>query len=137
MPAFVDTNVLLYAVSSAPEEAEKTRAARDLLERADWRLSVQVLQEFYVNAVRKLAKPLSEQAALRFIQELTRAEPLAVDFTLMLRGIRIARRFRLSYWDGAIIAAAQLADCDRLYSEDLNHGQRYGSVSVVNPFLRA
>jgi predicted nucleic acid-binding protein len=137
MPAFVDTNVLLYAVSSAPEEADKSRVARRILEGGDWRLSVQVLQEFYVNAVRRIAAPLSERSALKFIQRLAQTKPLAVDLEMMLRGIRIARRFQLSYWDGAIVAAAEIAGCQTLYSEDLSHGQRYGAVCVVNPFAGA
>ncbi|MDN5862430.1 MAG: PIN domain-containing protein [Salinisphaera sp.] len=134
MPAFVDTNILLYAVSSAPEEATKTRVARSILEGADWRLSVQVLQEFYVNAVRKLARPLSERSAIRFIQRLSHTEPLPVDLALMLRGTRLANRYQLSYWDGAIIAAAHFSACEVVLTEDLNDGQRYGDVTAMNPF---
>lgn len=138
MPAFLDTNILLYAASSAGAEADKSSIARALLTRGDWRLSTQVVQEFYVNAVRKLAHPMSEKAALVFIHRITAIdEPIAVDLGVVLRGILLSNRYQLSYWDGAILAAAQLGGCDTLYSEDLNHGQHYGDVRVLNPFIAA
>ncbi|MDT0497394.1 PIN domain-containing protein [Algiphilus sp. W345] len=134
MPAFVDTNILLYAASTAPHEADKSRIARQILVEGNWRLSTQVLQEFYVNAIRKLTKPLSEAAALAFMQQVTRVQPVAIDLGIVLRGIHNARRYRISYWDGAIVAAAQMSGCEILYSEDLNHGQSYDQVRAVNPF---
>lgn len=134
MPAFLDTNILLYAVSTAPKELKKSQVARQLLAQEDWLLSTQVLQEFYVNAVRKLAQPLSDKAALSFIEQLTHKDPLPVDLAVVLRGIHNAKRHQISYWDGAIVAAAQLANCDFLYSEDLNHGQCYENLKVLNPF---
>ncbi|MGH8453284.1 MAG: PIN domain-containing protein [Nevskiales bacterium] len=134
MPAFVDTNILLYAASTVGREADKSRAARQILAAGNWRLSAQVLQEFYVNAIRKLAQPLSEKAALAFIERLVKVEPVAIDLGMVLRGIHLSKRYQLSYWDGAIVAAAQISGCETLYSEDLNHGQLYDEVRVVNPF---
>lgn len=133
--AFLDTNVLLYAVSSAPQEAHKRARARALLERNDWVLSVQVLQEFYVNAVRKLSRPLAPQAAESFIERLLVREPLAITADLLLAGTALSRRYRLSYWDGAIVAAAAVLRCHTLYTEDLQHGQSVAGVRIVNPFV--
>jgi predicted nucleic acid-binding protein len=134
-PVFLDTNVLLYAVTSAPQEVDKRDRARTLLEKEDWLLSVQVLQEFYVNAVRKIAQPLTPQAADRFIKRLLIRDPLPITSELMLAGVALSRRFRLSYWDGALIAAAKVLQCGMLYSEDLHHGQNFAGVQVINPFL--
>lgn len=132
---FLDTNVLLYAVSSAPREANKRACARALLEADDWALSVQVLQEFYVNAVRKIAKPLKPQSAENFIRRLLVRKPLAITSELLLAGAALSRRYRTSYWDSAIVAAAMVLGCDTLYTEDLQHGQRFAGVRIINPFL--
>lgn len=132
--AFIDTNVLLYAVSSAPQEAAKRDRARALLESENWTLSVQVLQEFYVNAVGKLARPLSREAAERFVRHIMTRDPLPITADLVLAGIAVTRRFRLSYWDAAIVAAAKILQCQILFSEDLQHGQDFGGVQVMNPF---
>jgi predicted nucleic acid-binding protein len=137
MPAFLDTNILLYAASTAAAEADKSSVARALLTQGNWRLSTQVVQEFYVNAVRKLAHPLSEKSALAFIKQITAIEPIPIDLGVVLRGIQLCKRYQLSYWDGAILAAAQLGGCETLYSEDLNHGQHYGDIRVLNPFIAA
>lgn len=132
---FLDTNVLLYAVSSAPPEADKRDRARELLEKESWTLSVQVLQEFYINAVSKLAQPLTPEAAVQFIQRLVVRQPLPITSELMLAGAALSQRFRLSYWDGAIVVAAKVLRCHTLFTEDLQHGQTFGDVRVVNPFL--
>lgn len=132
---FLDTNILLYAVSSAPQETEKRDRARALLERGGWTLSVQVLQEFYVNAIGKLAKPLTPETADRFIRRLAASGPLPITAELVLAGAALSRRFQLSYWDGAIIAAAKVLRCRTLFSEDLHHGQNFAGVRIVNPFF--
>lgn len=134
-PAFLDTNILLYAVSSAPLERDKRVRARALLESDDWLLSVQVLQEFYVNAVKKLFKPLTTEAAESFIRRLLLRDPLAITPDLLLAGIALSRRYCLSYWDGTILAAAAFLRCRTLYTEDLQHGQTCAGVRIVNPFL--
>jgi predicted nucleic acid-binding protein len=134
---FVDTNVLLYAVSTAPAEAAKAAAARRLLEADDLALSVQVLQEFYVQATRaSRADRLShEQAAL--LTESWLRFPVQETTVPLLRGaLEIRRRHRLSYWDAAIVEAARLLECDTLFSEDLAHGRTYEGVKVANPFRR-
>jgi predicted nucleic acid-binding protein len=132
---FVDTNVLLYAVSTAPGEASKTNVARGLLDADDLALSVQVLQEFYVQATRagRSGRLSHEQAAL--LVESWLRFPVQQTTVLLLRGaLEVRQRHRLSYWDAAIVEAARLLECDTLLSEDLAHGRAYEGVRVVNPF---
>lgn len=132
---FVDTNVLLYAVSDDPAEAHKRKRARDVLSEPELAVSVQVLQEFYFQATRPTrTKRLSSDRALRFLEPilLFRIQTLTPD--VFLDAVDISRRFQVSYWDGAIIAAARVLGCDAIYTEDLNPGQSYGAVRAVNPF---
>ena len=132
---FLDTNILLYAISTAAEEREKKELARKLVARDDYGLSVQVLQEFYVNATRPPHPALTHQAATEVIHELARAPVVAVDLSVMANALDLKARYRLSYWDAAVIAAAQALGATTLYSEDLSHGQDYDGVRVENPFL--
>ncbi|MCY4619111.1 MAG: PIN domain-containing protein [Chloroflexi bacterium] len=135
MPRFVDTNVLVYAVSSAPEEAEKQAAAQRLLGSVDLVLSVQVLQEFY-HQVTRPSRPgrLSHESAIQFVEELSKRFVLPVTVDLFRSATAISQRYQISYWDAAIIAAAEAMSCDAVYSEDLNAGQDYGGVQLINPF---
>ncbi len=131
---FLDTNVLVYAAVADRAATEKRQRALSLIERIHFALSAQVLQEFYVTVTRKLEAPLPAEQALAWIEQLEAFPCIAVDAALVKVGAEISERFRISYWDGAILAAAELAGADVLYSEDLNAGQRYGRVRVVNPF---
>ncbi len=131
---FLDTNVLIYAVSSSAEESAKKERALELIQHTDFGLSAQVLQEFYVNVTRKIADPLTPDVAVDFLDQFRRFPLVRTDYPLIVAGIEIALRYGISYWDGAIVAAAQALEASVLYSEDLNHGQEYGSVRVVNPF---
>jgi predicted nucleic acid-binding protein len=134
---FVDTNVLLYAVSMTPSEAAKARVARGILEADDLALSVQVLQEFYVQATRpgRSGRLSHEQAAL-LVEAWLRFRVLETTVALVRGALELRRRHRLSYWDAAIVEAARLLGCDTLVSEDLAHGRSYGGVRVVDPFRR-
>jgi len=134
---FVDTNVLLYAVSTAPAEGPKASAARRLLEADDLALSVQVLQEFYVQATRSSRKDrlTHEQAAL-LVEAWLRFPVQETTVPLMQAALETKRRHRISYWDAAVVEAARLLECDTLLSEDLAHGRSYDGVRVVNPFRR-
>lgn len=132
---FVDTNILLYGASVLPEDAEKRSQALSVLAEPDLALSVQVLQEFYHQATRPTRSArLSDDEALRFLEPLLglHVQPLTLD--LFRRAVAIAQRYRVSYWDGAILAAAGAAGCDVVYSEDLSAHQRYDNVQVLNPF---
>ena len=133
--AFLDTNVLIYAVSSAPAESAKKERALELISHADFGLSAQVLQEFYVNVTGKIALPLMPDEAVALLEQFRNFPVVWTDYPLIVAGIEVALRFGISYWDGAIIAAAERLGATTLYTEDLNHGQRYASVQAVNPFL--
>ena len=132
--SFLDTNVLIYAVSSSPAESEKKVKALELIQHADFGLSAQVLQEFYVNVTRKIARPLGADKAVALLEQFRSFPVVWTDYPLIVSGIEVALRFGISYWDGAIIAAAERLGAATLYTEDLNHGQRYGSVQAINPF---
>jgi predicted nucleic acid-binding protein len=133
--ALLDTNILLYAISSATDERAKRVIARELLAGDDYGLSVQVLQEFYVNATRSPRPALTHQAAVEVVRELARVPIVVMDLPLMERALKLKSRYQLSYWDAAIIAAAKILGAAILYSEDLGHRQIYDGVRVENPFL--
>ena len=132
---FVDTNVLLYALSTAPEEQEKARVARAILDEEDLALSVQVLQEFYVQATRP-SKPdrITHEQAVGLIDAWLRFPVQDGDVALMRAALDTSERFRISFWDAAVIEAARRLRCAIALSEDLSDGQDYGGVRVVNPF---
>jgi predicted nucleic acid-binding protein len=133
---FLDTNVLLYAVSTHPPEAEKTRAARELVQAADWAWSAQVAAEFIrASTSPRQPKPLVRAEARRWIETWMAFPMTAVDGTLVLEAVQIAERFQIGHFDAQILAAAKRMGCATVYSEDLNSGQDYGGVRVVNPFL--
>ena len=136
VPSFVDTNILIYAEDR--DAKEKHLVARDLiLELWDSRegvLSVQILQEFYVNATRKLKKPLSMNKARKIVEEYLAWTVVDNTGRILLDAIDLQRKAQLSFWDSLVVQAAIDAGCDKLYTEDLNAGQRIGSVVIVNPF---
>ena len=131
---FLDTNVVVYAASRLPEDAAKRAVALELISTAELGLSGQVLQEFYVTVTRKMKPPLGHDAALGWIEQLEEFPCAAIDASIVYQGAENSRLFQLSYWDGAILAAAERLGAAILYSEDLSHGQKYGSVTVINPF---
>ena len=134
--AFLDTNILVYAVTGDASQQAKRQRALEIIQVEDFAISAQVLQEFYVIVTRKLAEPLTPGQALEWIEELEVFPCVTTEVSLVKIAIEISVRYRTSYWDGAILAAAESICAPRLYSEDLNHGQRYGRVEVVNPFLQ-
>jgi predicted nucleic acid-binding protein len=133
---FVDTNVLVYAARPKNDEPEKSKIANMVIQNERFCVSVQVLQEFYVAAQKRYpgATPLSEGDAAEWVGWLEQFCEVVTDVFLVQQAIETARNFRISYWDAAIVAAAARAAAPVLYSEDLNHGQRYGAVQVMNPF---
>ena len=132
---FLDTNVLLYAVSSAPHEAAERDAARRILQEDNWGISVQVLQEFYVNATGKLRRTVPPQSTAPFIRLLLERPVVTTTPDLFMRAIEISRRYQISYWDAAIVAAAIQLGCRTLYTQDLNPGQMYEGVQATDPFV--
>lgn len=133
----VDTNILVYAASHSTEDEDKAHVARELLLRAGIGLSAQVLQEFIVVSTRKARVAWTIDDAIDWVETLEDFPCLPVDAALVRYGAELAVRYKISYWDGAILAAAHRLNAAVLYTEDLNHGQTYGSVRVVNPFLPA
>jgi len=134
---FVDTNVLIYAVDQA--DLQKQQAAQAwrqwLWETNRGRISFQVLQEFYVNAIKK---QLSAQAEIRKeIEDLMTWQPIPLDASVIARAWKIEDRYRISFWDSLIIAAARVADCRYLLTEDLQRGQELDGVMIVDPFVSA
>jgi len=135
---FVDTNVLLYALSTADDEREKARVAREILAGEDLGLSVQVLQEFYVQATRSTRSDrLSHEQAATLVEAFLRFPVQETTVALMRAGLETASRFGLSYWDAAIVEAARGLGCAVLLSEDMADGADYRGVRVVNPFAKA
>jgi predicted nucleic acid-binding protein len=132
---FVDTNVLLYAVSRDPEEQEKANRANDILAGRDVALSVQVLQEFYLQATRdSRPDPLSHEQATQLVESFLRFPVQEITTAVMLAALATRQRFALSYWDAAIVEAGRALGCDVVLSEDLSDGEDYAGVQVENPF---
>jgi predicted nucleic acid-binding protein len=132
--AFIDTNILVYSVSSHPSESEKRDKARALLSSVDFGTSAQVLGEFYVTTTQKIAEPLSAGEALQLISRLIRLPVVAIDADLVLEAIALKQEHRVSYWDAAIIAAAGRLRVKTIYSEDFAHDRLYGAIRAINPF---
>lgn len=135
MAVFVDTNVLLYAVSTARDEAEKSATARRILDGDDLVLSVQVLQEFYAQATRS-TKPdrLAHEFAASLIESWLRFRVIETTVPLVQQALATAARWRISYWDAAIVEAARRGGCPELLSVDLQPGMNFAGVTVRNPF---
>ena len=135
MASFVDTNVLLYAASTADDEEVKRSAARDILNRDDLVLSVQVLQELYVQATRP-TKPdrLAHEPAVALVEFWLRFRVVETTVSLMQYALASALRWRISYRDAAIVEAARTGGCSTLLSEDLQPGMNFAGVTAVNPF---
>jgi predicted nucleic acid-binding protein len=133
---FADTNVLLYSVCADPADAEKASRADNLLMSGDLILSVQVLQEFYVQATRpSRRRKLSHEKAVQFISHWLRFPVQEMTVAMMQAAFSTKVRWHISYRDAAIIESARAAGCDEVLSEDLNAGQDYGGIQVVNPFV--
>ncbi len=132
---FVDTNVLLYAISRHPEEQEKAIRANDILSARDVALSIQVLQEFYVQATRhSRPDPITHEHAVKLVESFLRFPTVEITTEVMLAALATRERFRISYWDAAILETARSLGCDVVLSEDLSDGEDYAGVQVVNPF---
>lgn len=131
---FLDTNLLLYAISLEHAEREKRAVARSWLQRTDWGLSTQVLMEFYVNAIRP-RHGLGPALARRLMKRFAESRPVQlIDNELALEAADMQREFVLSLWDAAILCAARRLGATTVVSEDLSHGVRYRGVLVLNPF---
>jgi predicted nucleic acid-binding protein len=133
---FVDTNVLIYAhdVSAGQKRVRARELLREFWQSGEGCLSIQVLQEFYVNVTRKVARPLESHLAAQIIADLavwTLHSPGVED---VLDAIRLQDRHSISFWDAMILTSAIQLGCQTIWSEDLNPGQIYGPVTVLSPF---
>ena len=136
---FVDTNVLVYAYDSAA--GAKHIQAKTLMG-ALWDskagcLSVQVLQEFYVNVTQKIVHPLDVALAIQIIDDLASWKVYVPTARDVVGAIGIQQQYQLLFWDAMIVWGASRLGCEVLWSEDLNPGQIYEGVLLKNPFLHA
>ena len=131
---FLDTNILIYAALGRKDDQPKYQIAKRIIADERVGLSAQVMAEFYVAVTKKPARSLAMPETDRWMDVLSRFPVVPVDETLVRTAIVLARRFQIHYYDAAIIAAAERLGAPVLYTEDLNHGQHYGSVQVQNPF---
>ena len=136
MPVFFDTNVLIYAIDEGQEA--KYEVADELVQRylvdGGGIISVQVLREFY-SVSRRLANPLSEEQAQKMVEYFSTFNTLSEDASMVLGAVRRTRAFSLSFWDALIVEAAIKGGADRLFTEDLQHGQVIEGLRIENPFL--
>jgi len=135
---FLDTNIFVYSFdASAPKKAQRAaQLIRQAIQTRNGIVSYQIVQEFLSVALRRFAQPMSYADAEQYLT--TTFRPLlSVHSSQALYGdaLRIAAKFKLSWYDSLVIASAIEGQCDVLYSEDLQHEQRFGDLRVVNPFL--
>jgi predicted nucleic acid-binding protein len=133
---FVDTNVLVYSrdVSEPQKQKQAMVWMSNLWNLRTGRLSFQVLQEFYVTVTDKLTPGLDHETARRDFRLLLSWQPVPVDARVIEGAWHLQDRYHLSWWDALIVSASQVADCRYLLTEDLQEGQKFGHVRVINPF---
>lgn len=132
---FIDSNILIYAhdLDAGPKYTKAANILESLWEESLGVLSTQVLQEFYVNVTRKIARPLPRKSA-RAVVEIYSVWCVETTHAELAAAFRIEDEARISFWDALIVAAALKSGAERILSEDLNSGQRIAGVSVENPF---
>ena len=134
---FVDTNILIYAhdLDAGVKRERAVAKLSELWESGTGRLSIQVLQEFYVNATQKLSAPIARSTAREVIR--TYGVWVHHDTTVetLTRATELADLNKISFWDALILAAAEEVDAEQLLSEDLNNGQAIAGIMVVNPLI--
>lgn len=132
---FVDTNILLYAISGDPAEHSKAARANEILDAGDVGLSVQVLQEFYVQSTRaSRADAITHDQAEGLIESWCRFPLQVTTIEVMRAALATRQRFGISYWDAAILEAGRALGCDVVLSEDLDSATDYDGIRVENPF---
>ncbi len=132
--AVLDTNIILYALSKATEEAVKSQIAKRLIATTHFGVPMQVLQEFYHNAHSKARLGITPGDCDKMISALLLRPVVFTDLEVFNEAKSLTRRYSISYWDAAVVAATDRLGAKLLYSEDLGHGQTYGRVKVINPF---
>lgn len=133
---FLDTNVLVYAYDVS-HPAKKERAEKVLTEtmaRDTGVISSQVLGEFFVTVTQRIQKPLSDKKALDLLELFSNWDVMEVDATMVLKAIEFRMRWKISYWDSLILAAAHRSDCHTVLSENFSQKQKYGTIRIRNIF---
>lgn len=133
---FLDTNILVYAHDGGlpAKKARSQELIFECLRSGSGVLSAQVLSEFFVTVTQKVKCPMTPARAKQEIILLSALETVEIDATLIVEAVNLKLRWQLSYWDALILAAAERAGCDTVYSEDLSNGQVYGALTVRNPY---
>ncbi|MBY0578890.1 MAG: PIN domain-containing protein [Burkholderiales bacterium] len=133
---FVDTNVLIYAHDrdAGIKHDIAKRILTDLWNQERGCLSIQVLQEFFINVTRKIPQPLPTALAREVMRTYLPWVKTGVDGEMLIRATEIADAWRTSFWDGMIIAAAECSGASELLTEDLQSGQNIAGLTIVNPF---
>jgi predicted nucleic acid-binding protein len=135
---FFDTNILVYAFNNDPSENKKSQTGQDLileaLDHDTMVLSPQVLGELHVTLTRKAKPALSTNDSQKIIQKLCDAEVVDITKQLVASAIELSKNHQLSYWNALIVVSAQSANCKTVYSEDLQHEQKFEDLQIINPF---
>jgi predicted nucleic acid-binding protein len=134
---FFDTNILVYAYDRHfPDKQQKAQnIVLSGIREGNGVLSTQVLGEFFMVVTKKIDKPLSVRNAREIIKYMGRMKIQEIDVLIVERALDTLERYQTSYWDSLIIAAAERAQCKRIFSEDFNAGQIYHGIEITNPFF--
>jgi predicted nucleic acid-binding protein len=133
---FVDTNILVYAYdrTAGPKHTAAVRLMEQLWENENGCLSIQVLQEFFVSTTKKIPLPLESEVVRDIISDFSHWRVHTPEASDLLQAIDLHRNYLISFWDAMVLQSAVRFNCSHLLSEDLNAGQTYSSVKVINPF---
>jgi predicted nucleic acid-binding protein len=133
---FLDTNVLIYAATSLEPFPDKFARAEEIIAKQEFGISTQVIGEFIRNVQnsKKMKSPLSDEEVDGWIERLYEFPVISIDREVIATATLFQRRYQIGFWDGQILAAAHRFGADTLLTEDLSHGQFYGSVRCENPF---
>ena len=134
---FVDTNLLVYSrdASNPEKHTQAKQWLTQLWQQETGRISTQVMNEYYVTVTQKLKPGLSKEAARSDLRALAVWQPLDISVPLIESAWEIQDQYAYSWWDSLVIAAALFLDCDYLLSEDMQHGQSFGKLKIINPFI--
>ena len=136
---FLDTNIFVYSIDAAPGQNEKRDVARKIvrehIRNESGVVSIQVFQEFYDVATRKIQVPLSTEESIEYLHYISIFETVLPDFDMVVTAIRLHRKHALSFRDALILQAAKTAGCSYVLSEDLQDGFRIDNLTIKNPFV--
>ncbi len=134
---FVDTNILVYAhdLHAGKKQAQAKKRITDLWENRLGVLSLQVLQEFYVTLTQKIKSPITIKEAKDLVEQYSYWEVVSLQTKDLLEAIHQQQKYRFSFWDSLIIQAALMGECSSLLSEDFQHNQKVGPLTIINPFF--